>query len=126
MNIVCLTGRLTDAPEEWRSSPGGPASRVFALAVSRRRVRSALAEPGVVYVRVVATGGAAAECEGLARGALVEVWGMLEADVRSDEHGELLGLGSCEILADSVGLADPPSILGEPPTRPQDRKKRGQ
>lgn len=74
-------------------------------------MRSALAEPGVVYVRVVATGGAAAEREGLGRGTLVEVWGMLEADVRSDEHGELHGLGSCEILADSVGLADSPSIL---------------
>jgi single-stranded DNA-binding protein len=124
VNIVCLTGRLAHAPEERRFYPGGEASRVFALAVRRRRVRSGLAEPGVVYVRVVATGGAAAECEGLDRGALVEVWGMLEADVTSDEHGELRGLGSCEILADAVGLADPPSILVEP-TRPRGRKKRG-
>jgi hypothetical protein len=69
VNIVCLTGRVGGVALLARRE----ASRVFALAVRRRRVRSALAEPGVVYVRVVATGGAAAECEGLDRGALVEV-----------------------------------------------------
>jgi hypothetical protein len=50
---------------------------------------------------------------------------MLGADVRSDEHGELHRLGSCEIVADSVGLGDSPSILREPPTRPRVARSEG-
>lgn len=87
VNVVSLTGELTNDPQPKLSYTGEPVCELR-LAVGRRG-RGGTREPGVVYVEVAIHGLAADDyAEALTVGRRVAVAGRLEQDEWCDETGE--------------------------------------
>lgn len=100
MNVVCLTGELIRDPVV-HPSEEAPEECSFELAVRRRRPRSGLTEPGVVYIPVQVTGGEARDCASKLRaGTRVEVFGLVDAERERLPNGEWRV--SHRVLADRV------------------------
>ena len=100
MNVVCLTGHLTAAPE-FRPLVGAEPVCLLRLAVPRRAVRTGALEPGIVHVTVLTGRGA---IEPLTMGSGVAVVGLLELDPYFDQGGQ--PRLDCVVIADSVELLD--------------------
>lgn len=87
MNVVSLTGELTDDPQPKLSYTGEPIWELR-LAVGRRG-RGGAREPGIVYIDAMLYGLTAHEyADRLATGRRVAVAGRLEQDEWRDEAGE--------------------------------------
>lgn len=100
VNVVCLTGHLTAAPE-FRPLVGAEPVCLLRLAVPRRAVRTGALEPGIVHVTVLTGRGA---IEPLTMGSGVAVVGLLELDPYFDQGGQ--PRLDCVVIADSVELLD--------------------
>lgn len=87
MNVVCVTGHLTQEPE-LRPQSEAPNACALHVAVPRRQP-GGFSEPGVVYVEVLVIGGLVAQdcAERLARGNRIAVFGALDSEIERFADG---------------------------------------
>jgi single-strand DNA-binding protein len=118
MNSVNLIGSLTEDPR-LDVDPQGLDRCAMRIAVGRR-ARGGGAEPGVVYVDVLAFGAQALDCaERLVKGRRVGVSGLIDFDEWRDEGGERRARH--DVVADSVNFLDPPP---EPEAEAEEQPRR--
>ncbi|HKP90511.1 MAG TPA: single-stranded DNA-binding protein [Thermoleophilaceae bacterium] len=105
MNVVCVTGQLTQEPE---LRPQSEAPHACALHVAvPRRAPGGFRETGVVYVEVLVIGGLAARdwAERLTRGNRIAVFGALDSEVECGEDGRREERQ--RVVADAIETLDP-------------------